>query len=470
VKRESKTKLLKISQFRPCSINWSNDTIPPAVEFTPHKDGYYPDMPIIVGEEGLWDIGNTYLCFLFQKKIALTVSPDLASIYRRASDLVDYKRFLEREGISYLHFPVEEAERATYRYRQYLSLLIELGTKRGGIAPRTAAGRINSVLHFYDTIFSNWMIDIDDIPENPAYQPIKRMTSRQNREGFYKLVNVDSSDLAFKVAKREASYIQDGGDLRPLVEETDGEQEVTMILDALIDSGNTQALLMFLLALTTGMRLQPILTMRRKHIYQDADSKGIMRLPIGQGTEIDNKQDKPYVVQIPSSLVERLRVYDQSEYSIKRREKSKYGDTLDNYLFLSDQGNAYYTSESEKLENLNTDVSTNLSLNSRANKTFKKGESIINWINKRLVPRLRENNPDWDGDFRFHFLRATFCWNLLNTLIKNGDDPNVACRKVQQRMGHKSIVTTFGYLNYRNISKKDEEYQDAFDSRLNKYL
>lgn len=225
---------------------------------------------------------------------------------------------------------------------------------------------------------------------------------------------------------------------------------------------------MFYFALFTGARAQTVGTIRIQSLYGILDSYGYLRLPIGAGTLIDTKRGKPMTLLVPGWLVKDMLIYSQSAESIKRRGRSFYGDTEENYLFLSKNGIPYYTSKKELIDRRVPNITWNTELSDRAKLiSVQDGAALRQHIHEILLPRIRLNTPEFQ-DFTFHDLRASFGMNLLESQLQQLGAKSItsAIDYVQQRMGHSDKSTTMQYLNYKSRLDWKSQIQNEFEEQL----
>lgn len=442
--------------------NTFDSSSPPRPDYLawPAENGYYPNFPVIIQSNNEpWSIANLYLVCKLQREHGYE-----SRTYRSIADhLLNYLRFLEDEDLNFLHLPQNNRLKVTFRYHKHL---IEL-RDQGHISTSTASTRINAIARFYRDIVKWGIIQKSEIP-NPPFDEVHKKIQITSKYGTQNIINVQSHNLVIPIPHKpsQAEYIQDGGALRPL---TVTDQK--FVLKALLSSSREYQL-MFYLALFTGARIQTVGTLRAKNLNLKLDGDGNLRLPVGAGTLIDTKKGSPMTLLLPGWLVKDLLIYSHSSEAIKRRERSYYGDTEDNYLFLSKSGVPYYTSKKELYDRQNPDVNRNTFLTDRAKgASIQDGGSIRQHIHEILLPRILEEQPDFQS-FRFHDLRATFGMNLLEAQLKHlGDKPiTSALDYVQQRMGHRDKATTMQYLNYKSRLEWKSHVQSEYEQSLFNYV
>tara|TARA_A100001391_G_scaffold205359_1_gene205376 strand:+ start:98 stop:667 length:570 start_codon:yes stop_codon:yes gene_type:complete len=175
---------------------------------------------------------------------------------------------------------------------------------------------------------------------------------------------------------------------------------------------------------------------------------------------------------VPGWLVQDMLIYSRSTEATKRRERSFYGDTEDNYVFLSKNGIPYYTSKKEIYDRRDASVSRHAGMTDQArNVSIQDGAALRQHIRDILLLRIHPANPDFQ-DFTFHDLRATFGINLLESQLQHMGDQHItaALEYVQQRMGHANKDTTMQYLNYKSRLQWKNSVQHQFESQLFKHV
>ncbi|MDD0998447.1 site-specific integrase [Pseudomonas sp. TNT2022 ID1044] len=453
-------RLLKVQFLEPHDEAKLGDLRLPDYIFAEGTDGYYPSFPVIIQGNGEpWEIGNLYLTTKLQRESSYE-----SRTFRGIADhLLDYLRFLEDEGLNYLYLPSNNRLRATFRYKKRL---IELRDD-SKISASTASTRINAIVNFYRGILS-WGLIREGELENIPFEEIVKNISIISEIGTENKLKIKSHSLAIKVSGKplQSEYINDGGSLRPL---TVNEQEC--ILKALLSSSREYQL-MFYFSLFTGARIQTVGTLRIKHLHGKLDGNGYLRLPIGNGTSIDTKRGRQMMLLVPGWLVRDMLIYTRSPEAIKRRTRSFYSDTEDNYLFLSKNGVPYYTSKKELLDRRDAKISRYAHFKDRVlNYSIQDGAALRQHIRDILFPRIYIDNPDFQN-FTFHDLRATFGMNLLESQLQHLGDKAItaALDYVQQRMGHRDKTTTLQYLNYKSRLEWKACIQHEFEQKLFTYI
>ncbi|MNU39750.1 Phage integrase family protein [compost metagenome] len=459
----SKARRVLIREFRMLTVNLATSSTAagtshrlPEYKTAEANTGYYPNFPVIIQGNGEpWRIGNLYLT----TKLENEGSYESRTHRTIADHLLDYLRFLENEELDYLHLPKNNRLKATFRYKQHLVRLRDIGD----LAPSTASARINAVVNFYRSIIDWKLINEIELQNYPFEDSFKTLNIT-SKFGTESIIKIRSHNLAIRTPKPQLQpeYIVDGGSLRPLT-----FPEQSAVLKSLLASSREYQL-MFYFALFTGARAQTVGTIRTKSIQGKLDKNGYLRLQVGSGTPIDTKRGNRMTLLVPGWLVKDMLIYSQSAEAIKRRKRSFYGNTEDNYLFLSKSGTPYYTSKKELFDRRKNEVSMKAGMADRAQSTsIQDGAALRQHIREILSPRIRLENPEFQN-FTFHDLRATFGMNLLESQLHNLGNSSVtaALDYVQQRMGHRDKMTTLQYLNYKSRLEWKVHIQTKFEQKL----
>ncbi|WND06650.1 tyrosine-type recombinase/integrase [Acinetobacter soli] len=452
---KSKAKVVILSKFQ--LLKLANKTrCLKSTEFEEIGD-LYLNFPIIIQGDGHpSEVFNLYLI----KKLQQTVQYDFKTFASVSNQLVDFQRFLEDEQLDCLKFYKLKQLNAIFKYRTRL-----IGQANAGlISVSSARGRINAVVNFYRFLVTEDLIDHQHY--GMPFQDVYKYIAVDNEFGARRKMAIKSHDLAIHVPAKapNSEAIVDGGELSPLSVESQ-----TVILKALQKSSREYQL-MFYLALFTGARLQTICTLRIKNlIVCELDSHGFIRLPVGAGTGIDTKFQKPMTLLIPNWLVQDLKIYINSEQARLRRAKSNYGDSDENYVFLTKLGTPFYTSKAEQQE-LTEEIKASDSFSSKLK--LYEGEAVRSYLKVVLLPEIRLIDPQFKN-FKFHDLRASFGMNLLESQLQHlpdGHSAMTAVEYVQARMGHRNISTTLQYLNYKSRLQWRSKIQHEYESSLMKYV
>jgi Trp operon repressor len=474
----SSAHLSKIKTFVPQRVTYEepNKATFAPYRFTDYKiqisdieDGIIRDFPILfMGNGEPWDLGNLFLMWKMSVMAQLD-PPNVQTLHTYANHLLLYRRWIEHnqaEGnaLHELHFPEDRHERVTYRYRRYL--LRQIRKTPPPISIGVAKARMSTVVSFYRGLIDGRIVEESRI-ENPAYESKIAGIPIVTALGLKRVMEVETTDLSIRKPSRESEpgFLSDGGKLRPL---SFSEQKI--ISNALSEYGNRVFELIMRTALTTGARKQTVCTLRVKHIRELLEknkSKNELKLKIGAGTSVDVKtkgNNKFYRLHVPRQVAEMLIEYADSQDAIARRRKSFYGDVDDNYLFLTEDGSPYYTSNAEVRDRQNPAFSTRISMKDRVNFSIKTGKAVNNLLG-RLIKSIQLKHEDF-SKFQFHDTRATYGMNFVRYYLSKGISPDAIVEQLRIRMGHNNIQTTYGYLSYDKENELISALDDAYDAYL----
>ena len=452
---QSRAKVVTIKKFQLLNLVEATRCLNDA-KFEKYGDAYL-EFPVIIQNDGSpSEIFNLYLL----KKLQQTVQYDFKTFASIANQLVDFQRFLEDEKLDGLKFHKLKQLNAIFKYRTRLIDQANVGL----ISASSASGRINAVVNFYRFLVTENLVDHQRY--GMPFQDVYKYIAVNNEFGARRKMAIKSHDVAIHVPAKahNSETIVDGGELSPL---TVDEQAIVL---KTLQKSSREYQLMFYLALFTGARLQTICTLRIKYlINREADSHGFIRLSVGSGTGIDTKFQKPMTLLIPNWLAQDIKIYINSEQARQRRQKSNYGDSDENYVFLTKFGTPFYTSKAEQQELIEKIKASDLfSLKLK----LYEGEAVRSYLKVILLPKIRLIDPKFQG-FKFHDLRASFGMNLLESQLKHlpeGHNHMTAVEYVQARMGHSNISTTLQYLNYKSRLQWRSKIQHEYESSLMRYV
>lgn len=405
--------------------------------FVPMSDVYVSNLPklsIILNPDGLiWMHGSLYL--LSRALDYNSIVPE--SIDSIARDLVHLRNTLEEHDLDYLDFPLNLLRRPTYAY----AALLKEKTKRKTSAD-VERRQLSSMQGLYRWMKRN---DPDFRPQFPMWIDEIRHVSYLDDEGNTLWKEIVTNDLRIKHAGSvDLGTINDGGKLHPLL-----PHEVESVLRALANDGNVEMMLIFAIALTSGARIQTILTMRVGDIcVREYESTRLIPTKCGGGSLIDTKKNKSITIFIPLWVHRKLGVYVRSRRYSDRLSRSGYENNKESYVFLTTSAKPYYMSRLDP-----NYATTPQAINGGSVRTY--------------LMRLKSKILETEGktiDFSFHDLRATFGMGLLNELMEQVNDGkrtlSSALNYVKRRMCHSRLETTMNYF------KHYEDAGAAYDAQV----
>lgn len=371
-----------------------------------------------------------------------------------AQDLAAYKGFLDDMALEWDDFSaVDKYLRPTYLYRSHLQDLID--SKK--IAKTTASRRMSSAICLYKFLLEEES-RFDFRPANPPWVDKVFGLEIRNLQGFRQTLEIQSTDLAIRTDPTEQPLdrrISDDGALMPL---TDQEQE--LLVKALRGLGNREFELMHYVALFTGARKQTVLTLRWG-LFAPKPSlikQWPLHIPCGPGTGIDTKRGVNRSLVFQRELYELLHVYAHSPRAQLRRQRSALKQSPQNYLFITSQGGPYYESKD--------DINARRDSSEPLPRGATKGNVLDTFIQKRVVPLVRQTLPKFD--YHFHDLRATFGMNWVDD--NNQPDSSMSHHKrletLRHLLWHQKKSTTEHYLSYRRRLEQIEAAEAGWNRRL----
>jgi len=400
--------------------------------------------PFLINNDGsLWKHGNLYLLY----KLKAYTKPSPKTLDSIAIDLKNFKEWCNNEDIDYLSAP-RKVLRPTYMYRGHLQELL----RDGKISINTVKRRISAVIGFY-----RYLIDIENIKfKFPLWESGITSITYQDRQGFSQSKQVNTTDVGKVVSTSNPDLfddaIEDGGRLHPISQETQ-----KILMQVLKEIANTEMTLGFLIALTTGARMQTVYTLRRKHFIRVPDKEETeIKIRVGYGTHCDTKFQKQHTLLMPKWVYDKVRVYLNSPRASKRLERAKhiFDSNELQYAFLNRTGVPYYTSGDDVYRKLYRDAPN--------------GNTIRQFIHTTLRKELLKNGIKIN--FSFHDLRASFGMNLFDKLMPMVKNEEIVLTRllieIKERMGHSSLTTTEKYLNFRDRHKIKEQAQDNYETYL----
>lgn len=405
----------------------------------------YRRFPIIFNNDGSqWFLANRYLL----NRIKINGNEKFKTLESIASDLMQFKTWCEDNDVDYLKAD-RKISTPTYRYRHYLEGL----GREGLIARGTMKRRIGTACNFYE-----WLKDSENYHfKFPLWKESIFIVSYSNSKGQNVSKNVKSKDVA-RIKNTTNSLaiedsIEDGGKLKPL-----STDEQKSIFKALGQIENIEFSLIFLLAVTTGARIQTIGTLRVDDFKRVSSvNEKEIKIRTGYGTLVATKYEKTGLIYVPREVYKKIQIYLASERYEKRNKKALPFQNMDHqYAFLTTRGNPFYIHPSDQY------------LDKYDNPPD--GQSIRVFVSGKLKKCLKQNGNNID--FRFHDLRASYGMNLLDALmplVNNGEITLTdALSHVRERLNHNNLTTTERYLNFKTKHKMKEkqQYQINFENYL----
>jgi integrase len=431
----------------------------------------YTRYPIVLFSDGSpWHEANMWV------RHKLNELPHSALITRNIGstidDLVSFLRFIEDEGANWSDFSSPFREHyPTYRFQAHLSTQVEANELSYKLAKR----RIGTIVSLY-----RWLIDsVHFRPAHAPWQEKKVKLQIPSLHGGSLTISRSTTDLSIKGRPKPNPFdetIADGGELRPLP-----HIEQSWLIDALLHYGNYELLLMHLISISTGARMQTTMTLRRQHFWQIPETKSLLSTHnalnarenlhrylacwVGPGTGVDTKFDQKYNLHIPFWLYEKVHTYVHSSKAISRRMGALGGDVAGQYLFLTKHKNPWYASKQILFSDEQSPI----------RRSHIVGGSASTLIRENIIPYIQSKN-DSAFTYSFHDLRATFGMNEIDRLLdkpKDSRKPNGprwtladVLKWLMVRMNHSDISTTERYVRYRDRLALTRALQGAWEEDL----
>ncbi|EUB87008.1 tyrosine-type recombinase/integrase [Pseudomonas sp. GM30] len=460
----SKVKLRNVLLWQPCApdqaMDWVGDVSedglgiePYPVRSLPYQAATINTLYLILQPDGsIWRHGSLYLFWL-----AAEQGRKSSTVENIAGDLCDFMNKMQDGGRDYLDFEGETYRRPTYYYQAQMKKTVmrrKLAGATGNVEKlgrATANRKITSMIGFY-----RWMVNTGRLkPQQAMWKSTTRHISYTDRHGFRQTRQIICTDLTLRQTAEISSgdYIEDGGKLYPI-----NRENQQALIAALVRLNNPEMLLIYIVALTTGMRIQSILNLRFHCIRQDVGSpndpnrNALYAIAIGGKTNVGAKNNKAQFVLMPAWLHYRLTTYLNSQRHKDRAMKSPIEDIFDEYVFLTRTGKAYYVDDD-------------------ASETFGHSNergSAIRHFTKRVLEELKKLNQEFK--YRFHDLRATFGMNLIEDNMKALENGEVSqlylLDLVRRRLNQSSIEVALRYLRFRDNHPLIANAQSEFELHL----
>lgn len=414
-----------------------------------YAEDNYLHFPLVLNNDGTqWLDANRYLLYKVKKNYGVN-HKTLASI---ADDLRHFKQFCDESDVDYLSAP-RKSLRPTWLYRKYLMSLV----RKENASLNTVKRRLSNITGFYD-----WLVTEESIKfKYSLWVESITLIHFKDDYGFTGYKKVKTKDVAqIRQTKNpdllSNNTILDGGSLRPLP-----KNEQYAIMEALREIGNTEMTLGFLVALSTGARIQTVFTLRLKHFTrQPSQNENEIRIPVGFGTGCDTKFDKPYTLVMPVWVYEKIRIYIKSPRALDRRDKAKhiFEDEPMQYVFLNNRGAPYYVASDDPYRNLYKDPPS--------------GVTVRQFIFCTLKSTLHKMGHSFT--FSFHDLRASFIMNLFDKeipkVLNKEKTLDQVLGDIKTKSGHSSLTVTNRYLNFKDKNKLANEAQDDWEQNIKDML
>lgn len=455
----SSARVIHLGYFHKGSLMWQRSNSPEGYEYSFYHSeqlGYFPKMPVIIQSNGLpWDIGNAYLLGQLEKPSL----SNMRTLTARATHLKYYLQYLDDTEQHFLDLPKLYHERAPQKFRVFMSRVLD----KHDFSAEHINNVLSTVAHFYTNIRYESLVPEESLGNKP-FTHIKKSILTTNRVGLVRNIEVTSSDLKIKSSRRHSpslGQLRDDGTLRPL-----SFEEQKIIFEAFRNEyASIELELMMKIALETGARQQTVCTLSISCVraaYEKLENDAELDVAVitaGRRYKGDTKGGKLNRLFFSRKLIESLMVYIQSERAEHRRLhiNSFYGDTNENYVFLTRSGNPYYTAQREITDRQDLKSALHISVPIIVPKS---GQALRNELG-RFISRIQKGNKSFKK-FSFHDLRATMGMNIVRSFRIRGYPDSKIFDYVRQRLSHNNIRTTESYLNFDSDLSEFNEIQNEF--------
>ncbi|WP_397451381.1 hypothetical protein [Pseudomonas sp. NA-150] len=402
----------------------------------------------ITGE--LWTEANLYL---FDKAFNIDLPAlEPETILSKAKDLAEMRNILDGDGTDYVLDIVHKIYRPTYVLCERLGEKADLGRSKDA-----CVRIIRNSIDMYEWMQENKLASF----KYPLWREQNRTVRVEDNIGRIMYVVRRSFDLIsdFRNSTISASeviiantqslddVIVDGGRLTPLE-----PNEQIMLMQSLRESNRYSIGLSFQFSLSTGARIESTFTVRKKHFERDdVSDDDFVYIAAGPITGIDTKYNKPQLLELSGFIYNKIKTYLTSpHYKCREAVAPHYGNERDQYVFLTDQGNPYYSSSDHRnLHNFD-------------------GGTIRKYISETLIPIMQSKG--FNRTFTFHDLRATCGMNVVNAnlhLIESGKmSRDGLLNLVMKKLNQNSVDVAVQYLGYKNRHKLESDTAQAWEAYL----
>lgn len=433
-----------------------------------HYHQVYHHFPIVIlPNSEPWYEAYSFLSSLIMKQDEYSRLPSVATMEKKARNLVKFADFVIENGIDFSQCK-RKFDSPLRRFKYEMNERMALGL----VAPNTLKVLMSNLVEFYRFLVNSEKMIFDFPPWEEKEQTIYINTNRG--KGVVKKVAVaDVSKVKGRYKKTEDAgyegHIVDGGYLRPLEVE-----EQIILVNSLVELENTEMSLVHAIGLLGGARKQTVLTLRRHQFLSEPvlSPDGEVRILAGphprSGVLADCKDSgRNYKLEkyyIPKALFEKIRVYLMSPRALNRLDKAhdKYPiiGTENQYVFLSQQGNSMYVGKTDPY---------------RADyRQLPNGQALETFIRDRLYPLMKKKG--FNQSFRYHDTRASFGMNLVRRSFAEHPDWTVGriinhtFSLVRSRLNHTSFDTTQQYLEFEEKHELVKAVQVQYEEHLLKLM
>lgn len=315
-----------------------------------------------------------------------------------AKALLLYFRFIYQNNLNYWQFPHSKSRKQTFKFADFLVNAIQ----SNDIAISTAKTYLRCIVSFYKFLGRNNLIEFSERNKPFDFEMVSLHQSGMLAH-TQRIISVQTTNLMKKLPKEQKKHIT--RTLAPLTQE-----HLSAFLNYIATIPEDKALI-FEVALTTGMRLQEVLTIPESIIFNPENTYPIP-ISIGPKNGIKTKFSKQRHVEFTASLMFKLHQY---LWSSTRQKYAAKGKNETGKLFISRQGLPF-----------------------NANTIEKSFSDIRSVLSTRYM----------DFNYAIHDLRSTYATYTLHRLWEEKGSLRAAASILQELMGHNSFTSTFKYVEF----------------------
>ncbi len=407
--------------------------------------------PIITNKHTgeLWKEANLYLFDITFNTDMPELEPE--TILSKSKDLAEMRNILDEDETSYLSDSIHKVLRPTYVLCERLGERLDLGKSKD-----SCVRIIRNAISLYEWLQVNKHASF----KYPLWKETKIIIPTDDDIGRTIYLEKKRFDLIWDFRRRSKSItsqaenegssndaIIDGGRLTPLE-----HVEQIQLMESLRESNRYPIGLSFQFSISSGARIESTFTLKKKHFEKNGvNDADYVHIAAGPGTGIDTKRNKPQILEVSGLVYNKIKTYlDSPDYKRLEAKAPNYGNSREQYVFLTDQGNPYYSSSDHRmLHNHN-------------------GGTIRKFIGETLKPLL--NKRGFYRSFSFHDLRATCGINMINAnlhLIESGEiSRDRLLNMVRKKLNLNSVNVALQYLGYNCNHKIESRTQDVWETFL----
>lgn len=348
---------------------------------------------------------------------------DPATSARNITHLNGYANWLEKNKLTWTHFPDRDDERCLTMFRG------ELIRRRAAeeMAPSTASAQMAAVIRFYRWVMQHDLFE----PGRKLWNDRAILVQLDNAYGMRRSLLVTSSELS--IPNKRAKVLAPESGVLPVSVPTSRR-----IVTFASEHGPVELSILLRVSFSTGMRIGTTLSLRTATIERAAPHPafpGWFTIAVGPSlhTPVKTKFSKRGEILVPGRAIEMLKAYIRSPRRLKRVALASAENR--NLVFLTRFGVSYGNGTDDSLA-MNTHIC-------------------------RLRAKARSLGESCLDDFNFHRARATFGTELAKIALKHGD-VTFAIWMVKTALMHENEQDTLRYIEFVQSIDVLEKVSDDF--------